>query len=108
MPLGVRAVDDNLPQFRQLLAAQDSWPITARSRPKTANAVRIVAMHPVAQGLAGHSVERSGFLVRSPFQNQRQRQKTSHNRAISRLPGQGPQARRRMLPPTDLNRLAHR
>ena len=99
--------DHQRPQLRHLPLAQDRRPTRAQARLQTLHALGVVAMHPVAQRLTIHPVQRRRLRPRMTLKHQRQRQQPPNLRPIRTPAAQRPQLHARVVPPRNPQRRAH-
>src|SRR5450432_2612462 len=77
------------------------------TRLQAVDAARIVAMHPITQGLPVHAVLLGRFGARTALQHQRDRKNAANLRAIVALAGETPKFRRCSVQTCDRDRRAH-
>ena len=103
----IGTADHQSTQFGLLRLGQVWLPARASSGFQALDARRVVAMHPVAQGLPVHAVEGGRLAARPALQHQRQGEYAAYLRAIGASARQGPQLRTGVVRAGDLQRRAH-
>jgi hypothetical protein len=83
----IRTLDDQLSQFGHLLLRQGRHTARRLARFQALHAVSVVAVHPIAQGLPVHAIERSRLAAPTAVKNQGQSQKTANLSAVRAFAG---------------------
>ena len=98
------ALPHQLSHFPHLFRRQTRPRSRSRSVRKPRHALRVVAVHPIAQGLPVHPARRRSLAPRLAFHHQCQRQHPTRRIGVLRARRRSPQLRRRQFRPSNRNR----
>jgi len=103
----IRSLDYQIAQLRLLRRGQKGFPARAFAGLQPIDPVRVIAVHPVAQCLAVHTVERRSLGPGPAFQHQCKSQDTANLSAIRASRRSHAKLRRRQVATCNPNRCAH-
>jgi hypothetical protein len=103
----IRTLDDQFSQLGLLRLRQGRHTSRRRAGFQAVDAFGVVAMHPIAQGLPVHAIERRRLAARIAVKNEGQSQKTAHLRSVRAFAGDRPQVSACVVRPSDAQRRAH-